>query len=86
MSTSRSAAERARTAPVAGAPEPVTTAGAPAPQLPKASSARPNWWTALPFVLFHAVPLLAIVTGVTVRAVVFGVVAYVVPLLLWGAQ
>ena len=41
--------------------------------LPRPSDERLNWVTSLPFLLFHAVPLLAVVTGVTWKAVaIFG--------------
>jgi stearoyl-CoA desaturase (Delta-9 desaturase) len=41
--------------------------------LPRASDERVNWISSLPFLLFHAVPLLAIVTGITWKAVaIFG--------------
>lgn len=35
-----------------------------------------EWRTSIAFVVFHFVPLLAVFTGVTARAVIFGVVAY----------
>jgi len=42
--------------------------------LTPASDERVNWISSLPFLLFHAVPLLAVVTGVTWKAVaIFGV-------------
>ena len=42
--------------------------------LTRASDERINWISSLPFVVFHAVPLLALVTGVTWKAVaIFGV-------------
>src|SRR6266487_1989588 len=39
---------------------------------------RVNKMTSIPFLLVHLLPLLAIVTGVTLRAVVLGVVLYAV--------
>lgn len=39
---------------------------------------RPNWRTSMPFLLFHLLPLLALVTGVTTEAVVLCVVSYLV--------
>ena len=44
------------------------------PTLTRAKDERTNWISSLPFLLFHAVPLLAFVTGVTWKAVaIFGV-------------
>lgn len=43
------------------------------PTLTRAADERTNWISSLPFLLFHAVPLLAIATGVTWKAVaIFG--------------
>jgi stearoyl-CoA desaturase (Delta-9 desaturase) len=39
---------------------------------------RINWVTSIPFLAFHAVPLLAIFTGVTTRAIVLAVALYAV--------
>jgi stearoyl-CoA desaturase (delta-9 desaturase) len=39
---------------------------------------RPNWLRSSPFLIFHLVPLLALWSGVTWRAVVLGVASYVV--------
>jgi len=39
---------------------------------------RPNWVRSIPFVAFHFVPLLALWTGVTWRAVALGVISYIV--------
>jgi stearoyl-CoA desaturase (delta-9 desaturase) len=37
-----------------------------------------NWVSSLPFLLFHTVPLLALVTGITWRAVLLGVALYAI--------
>jgi stearoyl-CoA desaturase (delta-9 desaturase) len=37
---------------------------------------RVNWISSVPFLLFHLVPLLAIITGVTLKAVLLGVVLF----------
>ena len=46
--------------------------------LPRAADEKINWVSSLPFLLFHAVPLLAFVTGVTWRSVAIFVVLYAV--------
>ena len=50
--------------------------------MPRTLSRRPderiNWGSSAPFLLFHALPLLAFVTGITARALVIGAVLYVV--------
>lgn len=46
--------------------------------LPRADDERINWATSLPFLLFHAVPLFAFVTGVTTKALVMCLVLYAV--------
>jgi stearoyl-CoA desaturase (delta-9 desaturase) len=48
------------------------------PTLVKEPDERTNWASSLPFLLFHALPLLAVVTGVTGKAVVIFGVLYVV--------
>jgi stearoyl-CoA desaturase (delta-9 desaturase) len=44
--------------------------------LPRAADEKVNWVSSIPFLLFHCVPLLAFVTGVTWKAVAIGVVFY----------
>jgi stearoyl-CoA desaturase (delta-9 desaturase) len=44
--------------------------------LPRAADERINWITSLPFLLFHAVPLLVVVTGVTGKAVLIFAALY----------
>jgi stearoyl-CoA desaturase (delta-9 desaturase) len=46
--------------------------------LSRAADEKINWVSSLPFLLFHAVPLLALVTGVTVKALVLLAVLYAV--------
>ena len=46
--------------------------------LTRAADERINWLSSLPFLLFHAVPVLAVVTGVTWRAVAIFVTLYTV--------
>jgi stearoyl-CoA desaturase (Delta-9 desaturase) len=62
------------------ADERVRTAPQMSATLPLRDDERPNWRTSVPFLLFHLVPLLAVVTGVTARAAVFGIGAYAVRL------
>ena len=57
----------------------------PARQAPQRASSlalrsdeRPNWRTSIPFLAFHAVPVLAVFTGVSLEAVVLAVVSYAV--------
>ncbi len=64
--------------------EGIATATVERPPAPPASPAsrrrepdeRLNWWTSSTFFAVHLLPLLAVLTGVTVRAVVLGVVLY----------
>ena len=45
---------------------------------PRVEQDRPNWPRSVPFLAFHLVPLLAIWTGVSLRAVVLAVASYIV--------
>ena len=49
-----------------------------APTLSRAPDEKINWITSLPFLLFHLVPLLALVTGVTTKALILAGVLYAV--------
>jgi stearoyl-CoA desaturase (Delta-9 desaturase) len=52
--------------------------GTMSPTLTRAADEKINWVSSLPFLLFHAVPLLAFLTGVTWRAMAIFVVLYAV--------
>jgi stearoyl-CoA desaturase (Delta-9 desaturase) len=71
-STAPSSTAPSRTAPSRTAPSRAALAR------PVAADERVNWFTSIPFLAFHLIPLAAIWTGVSARAVVICVVLYVV--------